>query len=273
MSDLLALLSLPPVFRGLIALAVCGFFLPVAGVAIVALNIYPLRFTIMHTALLGLAVGQWLGMPPVTVAILLCAAMGAGLGAASRCPRNAAAAMGFLMPVAIAVAFLVLAAAGVHAADAFALLWGSVLVTSWSDVGLLAAIGSAMLGLAILGRRKLTLYLLDPEIAWTSGVDTRSLGILLVTVLAVAMAASVRLTGALLVDAVTILPALTARAVATSLSSMMALAMAAGLAGNLLGFALALVLDAPPGPILVLTAGSLTLAAHVLHAHTRRRLP
>jgi zinc transport system permease protein len=102
-------------------------------------------------------------------------------------------------------------------------------------------------------------------------VETRRLGIILLSVLAVAMAASVRLTGALLVDAVTILPALTARAMATSLTSMTLLAMAAGLAGNLLGFALALVLDVPPGPILVITAGGLTLAAHLVRAHTQRR--
>jgi zinc transport system permease protein len=271
MTDLLSLLSLPAVLRGLVAMVVCGIFLPVAGVAIVALNIYPLRFTIMHTALLGLAVGGWLGAPPGAVAMVLCAATGAGLGALAPCPRSAAAAMGFLMPVAIALAFLVLAASGVHATDAFALLWGSVLVASWGEVGVLAAVGAGMLGLACAGRRQLALYLLDPELAWTSGVETRRLGIILLSVLAVAMAASVRLTGALLVDAVTILPALTARAMATSLTSMTLLAMAAGLAGNLLGFALALVLDVPPGPILVITAGGLTLAAHLVRAHTQRR--
>lgn len=273
MSAVLDLLALAPVQRGLAAALVAGAVLPVVGVAIVALGIYPLRFTIMHVALLGLAVGQLTGLPPTAVAMALCAATGAGLGAAAPRPQQAAGAMGFLMPVAIALAFLVLAAAGVHAADAFALLWGSVLVASWAEVLTLAAVGLGLLALAAALRRQLGLYLLDPELAWTAGVETRRLGVVLFTALAVAMAAAVRLTGALLVDAVTILPALTARAVATSLPGMVLGAMAAGLAGNLIGFALALVLDAPPGPILVLTAGACTLAAHAIGRILPRRHP
>jgi len=270
MTNALAALSLPPVQRGLMAVVVCGALLPVVGVAIVALHIYPLRFTIMHAALLGLALGAWMGVDPLLAALILCAATGAGLGAASPHPRKASSAMGFLMPVAIALAFLVLSASGTHATDAFALLWGSILLSSWTDVALLAALGGVVLGITWRLRKPLALYLLDPELAWTSGMEIRWMSIMLFTILAVTMAAAVRLTGALLVDAVTILPALTAKALARSLPGMVLLAMAAGVVGNVVGLTLCLILDAPPGPILVLTAGSLTLAAALYSRQFRR---
>lgn len=72
-----------------------------------------------------------------------------------------------------------------------------------------------------------------------------------------------RLTGALLVDAVTLLPALAGRNLARSLGSAVAVAVAFGLVGNVIGFLLALELDQPPGPVMVLTAGSLTLLTYL----------
>ena len=61
------------------------------------------------------------------------------------------------------------------------------------------------LGFAVLfvwKRRSLALLLYDRELAWCSGVPVRSLTVALYVAIAVAIAASIRLTGALLVDAV-----------------------------------------------------------------------
>ena len=82
-------------------------------------------------------------------------------------------------------------------------------------------------------------------------------------IIAVAIAASVRLTGALLVDAVTILPAIAARNLGRSLSAMVKWAVMIGLLGNFIGFLLALMFNQPPGPILILTVGIITLASYI----------
>ena len=55
------------------------------------------------------------------------------------------------------------------------------------------------------------MLLYDREIAWCSGIPVKGLTIALYVLIAVSIAAAIRLTGALLVDAVTILPALAAR--------------------------------------------------------------
>ena len=50
-------LSYPPILRGFLALILAGCFFPLAGVFILRLNLVTLRFTLMHAALLGAAIG------------------------------------------------------------------------------------------------------------------------------------------------------------------------------------------------------------------------
>ena len=49
--------SYPPIMRGFLALVIAGCFFPMAGVFILRLNLVTLRFTLMHAALLGAAIG------------------------------------------------------------------------------------------------------------------------------------------------------------------------------------------------------------------------
>jgi zinc transport system permease protein len=65
-----------------------------------------------------------------------------------------------------------------------------------------------------------------------------------------------RVTGALMVDAVTILPALVARRLGKTFSGMLLWGAAAGLSMNLIGFASSVAFDLPVSPaIIVLGAG------------------
>lgn len=260
---LIQLLQLAPVQRAVAALVLAGVGLPIVGVFIVGLDIVTVRFAMMHVALLGVALGLLAGVEPALAALVLCTLAGAALTPLAGRPAGLAGPMGFLMTLAIAGALLVLAVSGVNATGAFALLWGSILATRPQDVALLALVAAGVLALYGWRRKNLALLLYDREIALTSGIAVERLTLLLLVVIAVAIAAAIRLTGALLVDAVTLLPALAARNLGSSLRSMVGWAIAFGLAGNLLGFALTLLFNQPPGPVLVLTAGALTLFTYV----------
>jgi zinc transport system permease protein len=50
---MLELLTLSPVMKGLILLMVAGVAFPVTGVYLLRLNLLPLRFMLMHGAILG----------------------------------------------------------------------------------------------------------------------------------------------------------------------------------------------------------------------------
>nr|WP_267245548.1 metal ABC transporter permease [Streptomyces sp. PR69] len=263
-ADVGELLQLLPVQRAAFALLLAAVGLPVVGVVIVGLDIMPVRFAMMHVALLGIAVGMLTGLDPMLCALVACALAGAGVAPLARTPDGLSGAMGLLMSLAIAAALLVLAVSGVNASGAFALLWGSILSVGAADLVVLGLLAAAVPGLFFWRRRDVALLLYDRELAQCSGVPVRGLTLVLLVLVAVAVAGAIKLTGALLVDALTLLPALAARRLGTSLKSITLWAVGIGVAVNLTGFLVALRLDLPPGPVLVLTAGAVVLGVHLI---------
>ncbi|MFJ7958956.1 metal ABC transporter permease [Streptomyces sp. NPDC096319] len=264
------MLQLVPVQRAGAALLVAAVALPVVGVVIVGLDIMPVRFAMMHVALLGIAVGLVTGIDPMVCALVACALSGAGIAPLARSPGGLSGAMGLLMSLAIAAALLVLAVSGVNASGAFALLWGSILSVGTPDLVVLGVLAAVVPGLFWWRRREIGLLLYDRELAECSGVPVRALTTALLVLVAVAVAGAIKLTGALLVDALTLLPALAARRLGGSLRSITLWAIGIGVAVNLTGFLVALRLDWPPGPVLVLAAGAVVLAVHLLPERRNR---
>lgn len=263
MEQFLTLLTLPAVQRSAAGLAIAAIGLPIVGVFIIGLDIIAVRFAIMHVALLGIAIGLLTGVDPMLSGLLACGVAGASVAPLARRPTGLPGAMGLLMTFAIAGALLVLSVSGVNATGAFELLWGSILATRTSDVVVLALLVVTVQLLFWRYRRQLALLLFDRELALCSGVPAGALMLALLVVVAVAIGASIRLTGALLVDALTILPALAARNLGRSLTSMVVWAVVFGVLANGTGFVVALLLDQPPGPVLVLVAGVLTLLTYL----------
>lgn len=262
-TDVWALFDLPVVRRSGLALLIASIGLPIVGVLMIGLDVIPVRFAVMHTALLGVALGLVFDLDPVLCGIVVSGAAVMALAPLAGRPGGLSGPMGLLMTLAIAAALLVLSISGVNATGAFELLWGSILATRQRDVILLSLVTIAVLTLFFTQRRKIGLLLFDRETAICAGIAVGTLTTLCLGVTAVAIASSIRLTGALLVDAVTLLPAVAARNLARSFTSMAAWAVAIGLAGNSIGFVLALYLDLPPGPVLVITVAVIALATYL----------
>ena len=257
MNTMIELLQLAPVQRGFAATLLAGAGLPLAGVWMLGLNLIPLRFAMMHVALLGVALGTLLGMDPLLCGLLLCALCGAALAPLASHPQGLAGPLGLLMTLSIALALLVLAVAGVNATRAFELLWGSVLATQAADLIVLAIVVALLAAFQWRFHPSLKLMLHDRELALCSGVPVAALTVGLLVLMSVAVAASIKLTGALLVDAV-------ARNLARSFNGILAWAAGLGASGALVGFILTLWLDQPPGPVLILTMTALTLTSYIV---------
>ncbi len=262
-NDLVELWGLPAVRRSGIGLAIASIGLPVVGVLMIGLDVIPARFAVMHTALLGIALGLWLDIDPTFVAIVLSAVSMMALAPLAGRPGGLSGPMGLLMTLSIAAALLVLSISGVNATGAFELLWGSILATRRIDIVLLSVITVVALGFFLARRRSIGLLLFDRETAICAGVAVGGLTTACLGLTAVAVASSVRLTGALLVDSVTILPAIAARNLARSFTSMVMWAIGVGVIGNGLGFLLALAFDQPPGPVLVMTMAAIALCTYL----------
>ena len=265
------LLALPSVQRSLIALIIGGIAMPIVGVFIIGLDVITVRFTVMHMALFGTALGMWIGIEPTLVALVACVLTAIMVAPAADKPGGLAGPMSFLMTISAAAALLVLSISGVNANGAFEILWGSILAVRKQDLLLIIVVSVLVLALVALKRRELALLLFDRELAKCSGIAIGFLTMSILAVTALSIGSAIRVTGALLVDSITLLPALGARNLASSMGSMMKWAAGLGVVGNVIGFFIALQLDLPPGPVLVLVAGAFTLGAGFVKRGTRTR--
>jgi zinc/manganese transport system permease protein len=146
---------------------------------------------------LNVALGATLGS--IVAAIII-----AILGSRAK-DRNSIIAV--LMPFGLGIGILALALYEGRAANKFGLLTGQIIAVDDPQViWLIATSVVVVLGLLVVWR-PLSFASLDPEVAEARGVPTKLLGIVFMLLLAVAVAASVQVVGALLVMTLLVTPA------------------------------------------------------------------
>ncbi|MBU0934999.1 MAG: metal ABC transporter permease [Spirochaetes bacterium] len=248
MSELLRLLALPPVRNAFIGMLAAGATFSLLGVVIVSLHLSSIRFVCMHTGLLGAAIGLALGFSPALGALLLVLLVSLLLGLrGGRQAVSSNSLMGIFMTGSLALTFIMLAAASVPAMDVFSVFTGNILMLGRADLYLVFAAGLVVLAVFLLAFRELQLVLLDPELAAAQGVPVRLVNIVLYVLVGTGVAVALRLVGALLVDAIILLPAVAALRTARSFVAALVLSSLFGLLACAGGFIMALLLDWPIG--------------------------
>lgn len=260
MHDFLYTLSLPPVFRGLIAMAIAGFCFPASGVMVLRLNLVPMRYMLMHGVILGGAISLAFGLPVLPISILLNVLLvflllhlakdtSHGFGLAS------AAAMVFSM----ALASLVMHLWDVPAKDTLQLLWGSPFALTLDDILFLLAIAAVLMLYLLLNYRTVSAIFFDQEIAQSLGMAVKRHYTLMVLVIALVVAFAMKLLGALLIDALLILPVMVAGKKAASLKQLVWKSCILGLVISTSGYLLAVATDLPPSGTIALVSALLYL--------------
>ncbi|RED12989.1 metal ABC transporter permease [Pontivivens insulae] len=149
-------------------------------------------------------------------------------------------------------------------------LFGDVLAVSKGELGWIWG-GAVLVSLLLLWRwNALLLSTLNPDLAHASGVDPRREQMILTLALAVTVAVAIKVIGALLIGAMLIIPAATARPLARTPESMMVIAALFGVAAAIGGFSLSFELDTQTGPTIVSVAAILFAAVSVTALIGRR---
>lgn len=134
-------------------------------------------------------------------------------------------------------------------------LLGSTAGMLRSEALLIAGGGAVTLALLFLLRRPLAMTAFDPAHARLMGVNTRAMDMALLLLTLACVLVGLRVVGLILIVALLITPALTARLWSDRMGTVALLAGAIGAASGHLGAALSLALpDLPTGPAIVLTA-------------------
>jgi ABC-type Mn2+/Zn2+ transport system permease subunit len=163
-----------------------------------------------------------------------------------RAPGEAATA---LLLVAALASGVVLASDVFHSgAIVDRLLFGTLLGLRGSDLALSGAAAALAAGAALLLGRTWTMLAFDPAAAPALGIPSRTADRLLLGLVAVAVVAAIPAVGALLVTALFVVPAATARLITGSVRGLVAAGIALAVAEGLVGLYLSLWLNVPPGP-------------------------
>ena len=243
---MLELLSLTPIIKGLILLIIAGISFPITGVYLLRLNLLPLRFMLMHGAILGGAIALAFQWSPFVTTIIVNLILVLMMTKVSRSLKADAGYIStFFMVISISLAFILVYKFNVQAKDTLSILWGSLYTSTWAEVAAVGLFALLLVSFQIFYYRKLQAFFFDREIAYTSGVNERFLyyAIVLLTALTVAMA--MKIIGALLLDALLLLPALIATFHAKSLRGVIVWSSLWGCLFALGGFFISILIDIP----------------------------
>ena len=264
------LLTYPFMQHAVLAVLFAGIAFPLIGVFILSLNLIPLRFAMMHVALLGGAVGLFLRVDPLFLGLLFCGLSSLVLGPVSEKTKVGLGALsGYLMTLTLAIAFILFYKADIHVVQAFSILWGSILSLTFWDLVLVILVSLLILGLVVFFFKEIQAILYDREVALAVGLPERRLYYVMVFILGLTIAASMRMIGALLIDAFVLLPAIAANLVSRNLKQVFLFSSAFGVISGMGGLYLALVFDLPTSSTIILVA---SVIIGICFIYQRRRV-
>lgn len=277
MADLLATLLDPFSYqffvKGIIVATISGALLGLLGVYIVLRGMSYIGHGLSHAIFGGFAASQLIASSWYM--------LGAGIwGVASALAINSVArrhrigsdaAIGVVTTASFALGVALLAKFGNRGPSFDAALFGSILGISQGQVWALIAISAVTVVLGTLSYRALLFATFDPDVAQASGVNVARTDAIFVSILSLAILATLTVIGVTLVAAMLVIPAVTARLLTQSFQRMLVRSTVIGSVCGGLGMYASYFADVPSGTMIVLIAAVGFLIALGLGPSMRRR--
>jgi len=197
--------------RAFIAGIIIAILASVSGTFVVLRRYSMISETLAHSALVGVAVGLVAGFNPLWMAVAV-AILSAWLIEYLRSYFSlySDAILAILLSGSLALAVIIVSLGGAFNNSLFTYLFGSILSVSYEDVIAISIFGTLALVLLLLFAKELYFIAYDEEVAQTSGIKVKLLNFLLVSVVAIIIALSIRVVGSLLIGALMIIPTVSA---------------------------------------------------------------
>ena len=262
--------------RGLIAALLLAPLLGALSHLVVARRLAFLSTALGQAALTGLTLGIALGEPieapygGIAGFCLLSALAMVWLKRRSVLPTDTLIGVFVAFTLGLGICLLVAVTQRFNVHQIEAVMFGSLLTVTDVDLLLLALL--AALVLIVLARvyNRLLLDSVAPPLARAAGVDSAQLDYLFVVLLTAAIVVSLKIVGALLIEALVVIPAAAARPLARSLRMQVILSVAVALVATVGGLCVSMKLMVPIGGAIVLALAFLFVAAFALGRALRR---
>ena len=165
--------------------------------------------------------------------------------------------LGIISYGALAAGLLLLYSYSESGIDPHQVLIGDILTTALPDIFLILSVSICAGLLLRFNWRAILLLTLDKDFATAKQINTQRIELLLMLVLSMTIAALLKIIGALLAPALLIFPAVTARRLSTSPTSMVFIAIGMGIIMNIGGLFSSVYFDCPTGPAIIVAGAAL----------------
>ena len=220
--------------------------------------------TLSHSAILGVALGLLLSIN-VKIGILLSTLLVAGLLIYSQRQKKLASdtMLGIISHSALSLGLVLISFVEGVKVDIESWLFGDILAVAWNDI-IYIAIGVAVVVIILMLIWKPLLSLtVHEELALVEGVNVPLISAIYTLLIAVLVAIAMKIVGALLITALLIIPAATARQFSRTPEQMAYLSIVVGLIAVVLGLCASFFSDTPAGPSIVVSAAVLFLMSQI----------
>ena len=211
--------------------------------------------TLSHAALLGVALAFLfeLNITAAVFAVSACVSL-ALLMLQRRATLSADSLLGLLAHSSLALGLVVLAFLTWVRVDLMGFLFGDILAVSKSDIAIIYLGGLMVLAVLVMIWHPLFAATVNEELAEAEGMEPKRANVIFMLLMASVIAISMKIVGVLLITAMLIIPAATARRFAAGPEQMAAIAALAGALAVVGGLYGSLEWDTPSGPSIVVAA-------------------
>mgnify|MGYP005832570189 CR=1 FL=1 len=252
---------LAPIMGGLLIAAIAG---PLGSFVVWRRMAY-FGDTLAHASLLGLALGFLLQIDLNLALVATCLLLAIVLvGLQRQHLVSTDTLLGILAHSALSLGLVAVSFLDNMRVDLMAYLFGDLLAVSFADLTWLAV--GACFTLAVLGYywEQLLSMTVSEELAKVEGIAVEKLRLLLMLLIGLVIALAMKFVGALIITSMLIIPAATARRLASTPEQMAAFASLIGMFAVMLGMAGSWFYDTPAGPSVVVAAASVFMLSQLL---------
>ncbi len=263
-----------------LAIILVGLICGVVGVFVILRGLAFLGDALAHAIFPGVVIAFILGGDFLVWALVAAIIVSFGIGLVSQNAKlSNDTAIGVIFAGGFALGVTLLSTQTSYARDLNGFLFGSLLGVSRDDLKLTAIVGGVVLLVVAWFRRELTSIAFDRTFAQSSGINLWAFDQLFLIALAMAIVISLQTVGNVLVLAMLVTPAATARMLTDRLPVMVAISAAIGMASGVAGLYMSYYRSVPSGAAVVLVATCVFLlvflfapSSGLITSRVRRRL-
>jgi len=245
----------PFMLRALIEVAIMGALTGLLGAFVVVRGLAFIGDALSHAVFPGVVIAYFLGQSMVPLALICGLLTSLGIGLVSRDRRiSEDTAIGITFAGAFALGVVLISSQKSYTRDLSSFLFGDVLGVAPSDIWAACVLGAFVVAALVLLYKELVLVAFDQAMAAASGYPVFALDLLLLGLLTVTIIIALPAVGNILVLAMLVTPAATARLLSHRFPPLLGLAAAVGVVDGAVGLVVSYRLNTAAGGTIVLIA-------------------